>query len=754
MKSWPYLLLATVAVEALATSLDDELAAETIGLETPFALATELPVVLSASRLRQARADAPASVTVIEAEQIAAWGVRTIPELMRFVPGMFIGHSDGDNNASVTYHAGNPNLTRRMQVLVDGRSAIRPGIAAVVWDDLAVALEDIQRIEVIRGPNSATYGTNAFVGVINIITRHPADSVGTRLRYQAGNQATRGAFASHAGVGELSSYRISANFNSDDGFDGRTTGEDDFRDGRRHGFVTGYYHRQLTPMTQLNLQASLKRGTSEMHINEGDDPWQDPPDQHVNQQYVLGHLQFDHSAEHSSSLRAYWQRNDRQVDSRACVPSIGFDPGLFTLYQQNPAWVETVFAGDQQLLGLLLSGAATPEQIEQLTGVAVTQPQVEQVLAVLGRAIDPSDPSTLANLEEESCGLVNWDINEQRYDVEWQDTYVWSDTLRTVIGANLRRDQANSETYYNGYVKNDTYRLFASGEWRFAKRWLLNVGATYESEDTNDNVLSPRLALNWQVQPQHSLRFVASQAVRSPDLLEQEPEYSLTARDLTDNYLGLDQGTYFLNQTPGSRQLDHEKITSWELGYYGNFAQYGIEVDLKLHRTFQTQLISDPINLQTTNVRSDTEMRVQGADLQINWQISPRNQLWLVSAYVDADVTLGDTSGLTSKDIRDLQRVELRASARDSVVASWIHTADDWRFAVSHFWADAYGDAADLDQRYRRYEVNINRHWQLGRYRPYLGVFWHHLIDDSSLVYLRQRYEVNDIYFLRLGLEF
>ncbi len=120
------------------------------------------------------------------------------------------------------------------------------------------------------------------------------------------------------------------------------------------------------------------------------------------------------------------------------MPSIGFDPGLFTLYQQNPVWVETVFAGDQQLLGLLLSGAATPEQIEQLTGVAVTQPQVEQVLAVLGRAIDPSDLSTLANLEEESCGLVNWDINEQRYDVEWQDTYVWSDTLRTVIGANFK----------------------------------------------------------------------------------------------------------------------------------------------------------------------------------------------------------------------------------------------------------------------------------------------------------------------------
>ncbi len=161
------------------------------------------------------------------------------------------------------------------------------------------------------GPTPPPTATNAFVGVINIITRHPADSVGTRLRYQAGNQNTRGAFASHAGVGELSSYRISATFDGSDGFDGARTGENDerlrgdnFRDGRRHGFVTGYYHRQLTPMTQLNLQASLKRGTSQMHVNEGDDPWQDPPDQHVNQQYVLGHLQFDHSAEHSSSLRA------------------------------------------------------------------------------------------------------------------------------------------------------------------------------------------------------------------------------------------------------------------------------------------------------------------------------------------------------------------------------------------------------------------------------------------------------------------
>lgn len=74
MKTWTSLLLSACAVQAVAVPLDDDLMADDFNLETPFALESELPVVLTASRLRQARADVPASVTVIEAEQIAAWG--------------------------------------------------------------------------------------------------------------------------------------------------------------------------------------------------------------------------------------------------------------------------------------------------------------------------------------------------------------------------------------------------------------------------------------------------------------------------------------------------------------------------------------------------------------------------------------------------------------------------------------------------------------------------------------------------------
>src|SRR5690606_18113947 len=105
-------------------------------LDAPFVLEDDIPVVLTASRLKQPRAEVPASVTVIEAEQIRAWGVRDLPELMRFVPGMTVGHSQGETTDTVVYHASPQNLMRRMQILVDGRSVYKAAIAKVNWDDI------------------------------------------------------------------------------------------------------------------------------------------------------------------------------------------------------------------------------------------------------------------------------------------------------------------------------------------------------------------------------------------------------------------------------------------------------------------------------------------------------------------------------------------------------------------------------------------------------------------------------------------
>ncbi len=200
----------------------------------------DIPVVLTTTRLKQPRAEVPASVTVIEAEQIRSWGARTIPELLRFVPGMVLGHSQGENSDTVVYHASVQNFMRRMQVQVDGRAVYKAAIAQVGWDDIPIALEDIQRIEITRGPSSATYGANAFMAVINIISKAPEDTLGTRLRYRGGNQSVQDALISHSAMTANGSYRLTGAYYADDGFDGEFAedGDDQWNDDNRQQFMS------------------------------------------------------------------------------------------------------------------------------------------------------------------------------------------------------------------------------------------------------------------------------------------------------------------------------------------------------------------------------------------------------------------------------------------------------------------------------------------------------------------------------------
>ena len=147
----------------------------------------DLPVVLSATRLSQAPADAPGAVSVLDREMIRASGARNIYELFRLVPGFQLGMHTG-NTPLVAYHGLSDDAPRRMLVQVDGRSIYSPYlISGVEWNQIGVDIDDIERIEIFRGSNSAAYGSNAFLGVANIITRAPAETLGTAVRYRAGD---------------------------------------------------------------------------------------------------------------------------------------------------------------------------------------------------------------------------------------------------------------------------------------------------------------------------------------------------------------------------------------------------------------------------------------------------------------------------------------------------------------------------------------------------------------------------------------
>src|SRR5487761_2060492 len=189
---------------------------------TPADLASEevyfqdMPIVLTASRLSQPISEAPSAMTVIDSEMIKASGFRTVPELMQLVPGMYVGYVDG-NTPVLSLHNSTDQYSRQMQVLIDGRSVYMPPYGGVNWADLPLLIDDIERIEVVRGPSSASHGTNSFYGVINIITRDPSTENGAGKLSITGGYASD-AYAKLSGNGENFDYRISAGYRSDGGY--------------------------------------------------------------------------------------------------------------------------------------------------------------------------------------------------------------------------------------------------------------------------------------------------------------------------------------------------------------------------------------------------------------------------------------------------------------------------------------------------------------------------------------------------------
>jgi len=212
----------TGAALLLAAAGADAAEPGTAALPTEHDIYGEVPVVLTASRLRQPVLDAPAAVTVIDRELIRLSGAREAVELFRLVPG-FVLITDNGNTQAVTLHGLADVFSRRFQVLVDGRSIYLPSLGGVAWSELGVALDDIERIEVIRGPNSATYGSNAFLGVINIITRHASTAPRARAVARAGMDRIRDGYLSAAGsaAGGTLDWRLTLARESDMGFDDR-----------------------------------------------------------------------------------------------------------------------------------------------------------------------------------------------------------------------------------------------------------------------------------------------------------------------------------------------------------------------------------------------------------------------------------------------------------------------------------------------------------------------------------------------------
>ena len=189
--------------------------------------------VYSVSKRGHSLHDSAAAIYVLTQDDIRRSGATSIPEALRWVPGIEVAHIDS-NIWAITSRGFNERFGNKLLVLMDGRSVYTPLFAGVYWDVQDTLLEDVDRIEVIRGPGGTLWGANAVNGVINIITKKTSETQGVLVSAGGGTEErgfTHGRFGGK--IGEGTHYRLYGKYFDREKFDdGAGEAADDWDTGR------------------------------------------------------------------------------------------------------------------------------------------------------------------------------------------------------------------------------------------------------------------------------------------------------------------------------------------------------------------------------------------------------------------------------------------------------------------------------------------------------------------------------------------
>lgn len=678
-------------------------------------LENNIPVVLTPTRLRQPLSDVPGSVTVLTAEMLRRFGITSIPDALRLVPGMAVTQVAG-NDFRVSYHGTNILVPRRMNVLIDGISVYRPALARVDWKELPVVMEDIDRIEVTRGSNSASYGANSMLAIVNILTKHPKDVEGTTFATTGGSSQSAEGMARYGGkFGESTAYRMTISHQQDSGFDYSS------RIGKDHDstFLNRLNFRSITDIGNnetLDLQAALVQGTKQMSFV--DKYQQTFPDTSLNEYYFNALWRKSLSPHHEVQIQAYTANHRNDQNWTTCPPTAMLLPQMFDMWRSNPGYASAILAGRVPSGGSPQDGA--------LAAAAIA------AIRALG-----------ARAAARTCVDADQNYVERRSDVEFQDTFVFSDALRAVSGIGARQDMGDSQTFLGGRISNNSYRVFSNVEYKPA-RWLsINAGGFLEKDQITGTAFSPRIAMNTHLDDHHTLRFVVSQGVRMPDIQEQRANWAYRATNFSAPLNGATQGFFFQNaRAPGN--LSSEKILSREIGYLGNLPQYGMLIDAKIFDDKLTGLISEKLQLSDFSPTNINSARLRGAELQVTYEPNERWMFYLAYSY------------LHNKASTPLEQTQY---ASHSGALGLTRTFDNgWRGSLAVYGA---GAGAAGQKFYSRQDLTLSKRFALAKNNHLTTSFIVRHLDNATIQYFQDfgaiaesRYNSSMQYYIMCKLTF
>jgi iron complex outermembrane receptor protein len=269
--------------------------------------------VVTVARKPEKRSEVTAAAYVISEEEIKASGANSIPEVLRSAPGVHVARVDS-NQWAIGIRGFGGSLSRSQLALMDGRSLYTPLFAGVYWDVQDTILEDVERIEVIRGPGGALWGTNAVNGVISIITKNSRDTQGWLFSTGGGNEdqaVTQ--FRYGGGLGTDLTYRVygkvsarSPEFHpTGSEFDDQQMGQIGFRGDWREKFNGTFTLQGAAYGGQAGRQSSITSYTQPYRSVVQEDST-------LSGTYLLGRWQSTGNGDRQSTLQFYYDRSSRR----------------------------------------------------------------------------------------------------------------------------------------------------------------------------------------------------------------------------------------------------------------------------------------------------------------------------------------------------------------------------------------------------------------------------------------------------------
>ena len=424
----------------------------------------EVPIVLTASRLAQSPLDAPAAVTIVDREMIAASGFTELHDLLRLVPGFLVADWP-EGSPTVANHGLGDASNGRVKVMIDGRTINSPLWGNTNWRDLPIRVDDVERIEVVRGPNGAAYGANAFQGVVNIITRAPSTEDGSTLISRIGGNGFHdlGVRVNGRGGGEID-WRISASrrgarlFRSFHENDGTVNPSESFA----RTAVNFSASTQVTPRDEVRLHVGGSDGTYDRGTPGS---VTDPLDEEVSRASYF-HLAWTHSASADSELTVQYFHQGEAI---------------------RPNGVSGIELRSNRLSDLI-------------DGVTVIKPG-NRYVAVATEDID---------------------VDTSRDDLELQYSSRLSPEWQMLFGAGVRHETVRARDYFNtsGTLRATHAQVFGSVTWQPLDWIKVNAGGTFEQHHYSGDLFSPRLAVNLALTQESSLRLAGGVAYRAPSFIE------------------------------------------------------------------------------------------------------------------------------------------------------------------------------------------------------------------------------------------